>query len=47
MDFPTLQDALDFVREQWGALRAGAPWIADVDHWPIYTAEDLIREVEG
>jgi mRNA interferase RelE/StbE len=47
MDFPTLQDALDFVREQWSELRARAPWVADVNHWPIYSAEDLIREIEG
>jgi transcriptional regulator with XRE-family HTH domain len=47
MDFPTLQDALDFLREQWGSLRARAPWITDVKHRPIYSAEDLIREIEG
>lgn len=47
MDFPTLRDALDFVREQWSSLRPQAPWIADVAHWPIYSAEDLIREIEG
>jgi mRNA interferase RelE/StbE len=47
MDFPTLQGALDFVREQWGALTARSPWITDVKYWPIYNAEDLIREMEG
>ena len=47
MDFPKLQDALAFVREQWSALRARAPWITDVNYWPIYSAEDLIREMEG
>ncbi len=47
MDFPTLRDALGFVREEWSSLRARAPSIADVDHWPIYSAEDLIREIEG
>ncbi len=46
-DFPTLQDALDFVREQWNSLRARAPWIADANHWPIYDAGELIREIEG
>jgi hypothetical protein len=38
---------LDFVREQWNSLRARAPWIADANHWPIYDAEELIREIEG
>lgn len=47
MDFRTLRDALDFVREEWSSLRARAPSIADVDHWPIYSGEDLIREIEG
>jgi transcriptional regulator with XRE-family HTH domain len=47
MDFPTLRDALDFVREQWSSLPAREPRIADIDHWPIYSAEDLLREIEG
>lgn len=47
MPFPTLGEALDFVREQWSLLRADAPWIADADHRPIYDAADLIREIDG
>ena len=47
IDFLTLQDALDFVHEQWRALRARAPWVADRDHWPIYTAAELTQEIEG
>lgn len=47
MAFDTLRDALGFVREQWRSLSARGPWIADVDHLPIYSAEDLIREIEG
>lgn len=47
MDFPTLGDALDFIREQWSSLRARGPWVADLDHRPIYSAEDLIREIDG
>ncbi len=47
IDFPTLRDAVDFVREQWRALRSRTPWVADRDHWPIYTAEELAREIEG
>jgi hypothetical protein len=47
MGFATLEEALDFIREQWGTLRARAPWVADANHWPIYTAEDLVRVIEG
>jgi transcriptional regulator with XRE-family HTH domain len=47
MDFDTVQDALDFVREKWISLRDRAPWITDADHWPIYDPEDLFREIEG
>ena len=46
-DFRSLQDALDFVREQWGTLRARAPWITDANSWPIYSAADLFQEIEG
>lgn len=47
MDFPTLQDALDFVRDKWTSLRARAPWITDADQWPIYNTEELLREIDG
>lgn len=47
MPFDTLQDALDFVREQWSALRARAPRITDGNYWPIYNAEDLVQQMEG
>jgi transcriptional regulator with XRE-family HTH domain len=46
MDFPTLQDALDFVGEQWSALRARSSWITDASYWPIYSVEDLFHEME-
>src|SRR5579863_7447660 len=47
IQFDTVRDALDFAREEWSSLRGRAPWIADADHWPIYMAEDLAREIEG
>jgi transcriptional regulator with XRE-family HTH domain len=46
MPFPTLRDARDFVREQWNSLRARSPWITDGNHFPIYDAEELTREIE-
>ena len=45
-EFPTLQDALDFAGEERDSLRTRAPWITDLDHWPIYNAEELVREIE-
>jgi transcriptional regulator with XRE-family HTH domain len=47
MSFPTLRDALAFVREQWTALQRRTPWIADVNHRPIYSAAELVKEIEG
>lgn len=47
MDFPTLADALDFIRERWLSLRPRDPRITDDGHWPIYTSDDLIREIDG
>ena len=47
MPFDTLADALDFVREKWNSLRARSPWLADMHHYPIYTSEELFREVGG
>jgi transcriptional regulator with XRE-family HTH domain len=47
MEFPTVRDALDFVHDEWSSLRAQDPWVADLNHWPIYSAEDLSGEIEG
>ena len=47
MPFDTLADALNFVREEWNSLRARSPWLADMNHYPIYTSEELFREVRG
>jgi hypothetical protein len=47
MDFLTRRDALDFVRERWSSIQGRAPRIADVDHYPIYDAEELVQEIEG
>ena len=47
MPFDTLADALNFVREEWNSLRARSPWLADMNHYPIYTSEELFREVGG
>jgi transcriptional regulator with XRE-family HTH domain len=47
IDFPTVEDALDFCRERWNSVRARAPYIADVQNLPIYDAEELVREIEG
>lgn len=45
--FPTLGDALQFAHHHWSSLRSRAPWIADDKNWPIYDAEELVREIEG
>jgi DNA-binding XRE family transcriptional regulator len=47
MQFPTVQDALDFVGTQWGALRKRAPQITDPDFRPIYDTGELIRQIDG
>lgn len=44
-EFPTVRDALDFVHDNWGSLRARAPWITDARNWPIYNSEELMREI--
>jgi transcriptional regulator with XRE-family HTH domain len=45
--FPTMRDALDFVRENWSTLRARSPWVADDTNWPIYNSDELAHEIEG
>lgn len=47
MPFPTLSDALDFIRDEWDSLRARSPSVMDERGWPIYTNEELAREVAG
>lgn len=46
-EFPTLQDALDFVRDHWASLRQRAPQITERDFNPIYDAGELIRQIDG
>jgi transcriptional regulator with XRE-family HTH domain len=47
MEFSTVQEALDFVRDRWSSLRQSAPRITDPDFSPIYDTSDLIRQVDG
>lgn len=47
MEFPTVQNALDFVREEWRSLRARTPQITGPDFSPIYDTGDLVRQIDG
>jgi|HubBroStandDraft_6_1064221.scaffolds.fasta_scaffold71733_4 transcriptional regulator with XRE-family HTH domain len=45
--FPTLGAALRYARRAWSQLKAGEAWITDANHYPIYTVEELRREMAG
>jgi DNA-binding XRE family transcriptional regulator len=47
MPLPTLDAALDFVRDEWPSLRSRSPYITDNNGSVIYTSEELVRELEG
>lgn len=47
MEFPTLRDSLNFLREKWSSVRTRDPSITDIDRLPIFSTEDLIREIRG
>jgi transcriptional regulator with XRE-family HTH domain len=47
MEFPTIRDSLDFLREKWSSVRTRDPSITDIDRLPIFSTDELIREIGG